>query len=91
MEAIRKAISIAGGASHLAACLGVSTQAVCFWRDGARSIPPERCIAIEKVTGGEVRCEHLRPDVDWAYLRGTAAVNGAPEPTPAAAQAEQGV
>jgi hypothetical protein len=28
-------------------------------------------IAIDRETGGVVRCEELRPDVDWAYLRGT--------------------
>lgn len=27
-------------------------------------------IAIERESGGAVRCETLRPDVDWAYLRG---------------------
>jgi DNA-binding transcriptional regulator YdaS (Cro superfamily) len=30
-------------------------------------------IAIERETRGEIRCEHLRPDVDWAFLRGTKA------------------
>ncbi|MCD6674879.1 MAG: helix-turn-helix domain-containing protein [Burkholderiaceae bacterium] len=30
------------------------------------------CIAIERESAGAVRCEDLRPDVDWAYLRGTA-------------------
>ena len=29
------------------------------------------CINIERESGGQVRCEDLRPDVDWAYLRGT--------------------
>lgn len=29
-------------------------------------------INIERESGGAVRCEDLRPDVDWAYLRGTA-------------------
>lgn len=29
-------------------------------------------IAIERESDGKVRCETLRPDVDWAYLRGTA-------------------
>lgn len=28
-------------------------------------------IVIERESGGAVRCEDLRPDVDWAYLRGT--------------------
>ena len=35
----------------------------------SRPIPAERCPEIEKATGGAVRCEELRPDVDWAYLR----------------------
>lgn len=38
-------------------------------------------INIERESGGVVRCEDLCPDVDWAYLRGSAIP--APEPTPA--------
>lgn len=30
----------------------------------------ELCIAIDKASGGTVTCEDVRPDVDWAYLRG---------------------
>lgn len=30
-------------------------------------------IAIERETAGKIRCEDLRPDVDWAVIRGTAA------------------
>ena len=29
------------------------------------------CINIERESSGAVTCEELRPDVDWAYLRGT--------------------
>lgn len=29
------------------------------------------CIAIERESGGAVRCEDLRDDTDWAFLRGT--------------------
>lgn len=29
------------------------------------------CINIERESEGAVKCEDLRPDVDWAYLRGT--------------------
>jgi DNA-binding transcriptional regulator YdaS (Cro superfamily) len=29
------------------------------------------CINIERESQGKVTCEDLRPDVDWAYLRGT--------------------
>lgn len=31
------------------------------------------CIALERESGRSVRCEDLRPDVDWAFLRGTEA------------------
>lgn len=34
-------------------------------------------IAFERESGGAVRCEELRPDVDWAYLRGTSNSPGA--------------
>lgn len=27
------------------------------------------CINIERESCGQVRCESLRPDVDWSYLR----------------------
>lgn len=29
------------------------------------------CINIDRETSGEIRCEQLRPDVDWAYIRST--------------------
>ncbi|MCC2961416.1 helix-turn-helix domain-containing protein [Massilia sp. IC2-278] len=28
------------------------------------------CIKIDKASRGEILCEDLRPDIDWAYLRG---------------------
>lgn len=37
------------------------------------------CIALERESGRVIRCEDLRPDVDWAYLRGTAACGQAGE------------
>lgn len=32
------------------------------------------CINLERESCRAVVCENLRPDVDWAYVRGTAAV-----------------
>lgn len=32
----------------------------------------ELCIRIEKASSAAIRCEDLRPDVDWGYLRSTA-------------------
>lgn len=74
-EALQRAIELVGSASELARRLGkpVTSTHIYNWmhrdKDGA---PPERCADIERATGGEVRCEELRPDLAemWAYLRG---------------------
>ena len=83
MNPIQAAIDYIGNASLLARRLGVTPQAVFFWRDGARQIPADKCIAIDALTNGLVRCEALRPEVDWGYLRNT------PELAPAPANREQ--
>lgn len=62
-------------AKKLAVDIGVCAPLISQWRSGSRSIPAERCPAIERATGGAVTCEDLRPDVDWAYLRGSAPAN----------------
>ena len=41
-------------------------------KSGVRKASSQVCINIERETAGAVRCEDLRPDVDWAFLRGTA-------------------
>ena len=64
MQPISKAIEYAGGASKLATLLGVSVQAVCFWRDGKRSVPVDKIAEIERVTGSSVKRWDFRPD-DW--------------------------
>ncbi len=38
---------------------------------GIKSCAEGLAIQIERNTGGKVVCETLRPDVDWAFLRGT--------------------
>lgn len=77
MDALRKSIEVLGGQSALAESIGVVPQVVNNWvRRG--NVPAEHCPGIEKATSGEVRCEDLRPDVDWQYLRGTTTVPPAP-------------
>lgn len=71
MTTFQKVIDHFGGVSKAAKALGVTYQAVCFWRDGERKIPEKACIDIERETSGKVRCEDLRPDVDWNFLRNT--------------------
>lgn len=60
-----------GAGAAIARHLGVKQVMVSQWRYGIKQVPAERCPAIERATGGAVTCEELRPDVDWAYLRGT--------------------
>lgn len=38
---------------------------------GYRPCGEALAISIERESCGAVRCEELRPDVDWEYLRGT--------------------
>jgi DNA-binding transcriptional regulator YdaS (Cro superfamily) len=64
-------LSAPGRGSSLARDLAISPVLISQWRNGIRPVPAERCPAIERATGGAVRCEDLRPDVDWAVLRGT--------------------
>jgi len=58
-------------AKELAEKIGVPAPLLSQWRTGVRPVPAEHCPKIERETSGAVRCEDLRPDVDWAYLRAT--------------------
>lgn len=82
MQALQQAVEIAKGQAALAAAIGVKQQHVWNWlnREGAK-VPAEHCPAIERATGGAVRCEDLRPDVAWGVLRERAT----PQSTQAAA------
>jgi DNA-binding transcriptional regulator YdaS (Cro superfamily) len=60
-----------GGGHALAKEVGVSQVMISQWKTGTKQVPAERCPSIEKATNGAVRCEELRPDVDWAFIRAT--------------------
>jgi DNA-binding transcriptional regulator YdaS (Cro superfamily) len=64
-----------GAAAQLAAEIGVHRVLISQWTadDTPRQVPAEHCPAIERATTGAVRCEELRPDVDWSVLRATPA------------------
>lgn len=68
-EALSKAADIAGSMQALGEQLGVTKGAVGQWKLPGRQVPAEHCPAIERITGGVVRCEDLRPDVDWQVIR----------------------
>lgn len=67
-----EATKIIGSQVALAHHLGVSKAAVGQWKLEGRRVPAEHCPVIERLTDGKVRCEELRPDIDWAYLRSAA-------------------
>lgn len=66
------------GAIALGRDMGISPSLISQWANGIRPVPTERCPEIEKATSGLVTCEELRPDVDWAYLRGSGQNQTAP-------------
>jgi len=73
MKALQQAITHFGTQSILARSIGVVPQVVNNWL-ARGNVPAEHCPSIERATAGAVRCEDLRPDVDWAYLRNTTTV-----------------
>jgi DNA-binding transcriptional regulator YdaS (Cro superfamily) len=69
MSALQKACEAVGGQARLAELIGVSAQAVNQWVSGARPLPAERVIPIERATVDEetgkprVTRHELRPDI----------------------------
>lgn len=70
---IRAAVDALGGAAAAAEKLDCSVQAVYLWISGKRKFPAEMCPLVERLTDGAVRCEQLRPEIEWAVLRRQAA------------------
>jgi len=71
IQAIQKASEVLGSYVLLARAVGVSRAMVHQWARGVRPVAAERCPLIERATDGKVRCEDLRHDIDWGYLRAT--------------------
>jgi len=63
--AVLRASKSLGGNAALARAIGVKPPTVQQWVNGERPVPPNRCVAIERLTSGVVSRKHLRPD-DWA-------------------------
>lgn len=68
-EPIVRAIDIMGGGAKLATAIGMSHSYLGQIRSFRRPLPEKYCPLIERATGGQIRCEDLRPDVEWAVLR----------------------
>lgn len=74
-SALDQACAAVGGSSRLAELLTargrkVSKASVSRWKK--ERVPAEACPDIEAITG--VKCEELRPDVNWSVLRKKARV-----------------
>lgn len=74
VDALKRAIALAGGTNHFAASLPfsqsgnpVTSAHIWNWINRDGGAPAEICPDIEARTG--VRCELLRPEVNWAVLR----------------------
>ncbi|OQS36662.1 hypothetical protein B0T40_09715 [Chromobacterium haemolyticum] len=67
-DPVEKLFALLGGPTGVARRFELTPWAVSKWRS---RVPADRCIELEKLTQGKVRCEDLRPDIDWGYLRGT--------------------
>lgn len=60
---LQTAIAAAGSQRKLAESIGIAHSFVPQLISGRRPIPEAICARIEDATG--VRCEELRPDVEW--------------------------
>ena len=60
-----------GRAKTLANGVGSTVAYIRHLAAGRKRCGESLAIEIEKFTSGDIRCEDLRPDIDWAYLRGT--------------------
>lgn len=72
-DALKRAFVLVDGPTKMAKALTevrgteVTVQTVTNWLK--RGTPPAYCPLIEKLTGGQVRCEELNDSVDWSIVR----------------------
>lgn len=64
---IDKIVRIVGSQADLARALNTSKQNVNRWKD--KRVPIKYCPDIERLTLGMVKCEEMRPEVNWSFLR----------------------
>jgi DNA-binding transcriptional regulator YdaS (Cro superfamily) len=73
-SALDRAIACLDTQAALAVALGVRSPSISEWR--RNGVPIERCVAIEAATAGAIRCEDLRPDIEWTRDPATGQVTG---------------
>ncbi|MGC6406937.1 transcriptional regulator [Bisgaard Taxon 45] len=68
-KAIEEAVKIVGNQSALARACGVSQPTVNLWLNGG-NMDVKHIVSIIKATDGKVTAEEIRPDIDWAVIKG---------------------
>lgn len=64
---VARAIELSGGPAKVARALGVSTQTVCFYRDGDRRINAEHGARLEALSLGQVTRKQIWPN-SWSRI-----------------------
>lgn len=64
---LKKAAKLVGTEAALAEAIGCTRQRLHQWH--RRGIPTDFVPLIERATGGQIRCEELKPEVAWDVLR----------------------
>lgn len=72
-RAIEHLITLMGTQQAAADKIGVRAPVLHAWRRGRQLVPCARCPIIERITAGQIRCEDLRPDIEWGVVRGSIA------------------
>lgn len=80
MELISYIKADRGNATKLADSLGIQLSYLSQLASGYRTVTPFRALLIEQFTNGAVRCEDLRPDVNWSVLRKQPKRKPSPQP-----------
>jgi DNA-binding transcriptional regulator YdaS (Cro superfamily) len=67
--ALDLAAALLGGQAGVSKTCGYKDRRnVWPWFSEGRPVPAEACAAIERATDGAVKCEQLRPDLDWVRI-----------------------
>lgn len=81
---VARAIQLAGGPAQVARSLGLSTQTVCFYRDGERRLNTDHGAALEALAGGKVTRQQMWPN-SWQRIWPELATAANTDDQPAAA------
>ena len=64
---VARAIELSGGPAVVARALNVTTQTVCFYRDGDRRLKTDHGATLESLSGGMVTRKQMWPE-SWARI-----------------------